>query len=226
MAAAVLVAGSLAGCAEADPGATADPTASGSSSPSTAVDVPAGVELTEPGTVLDLGEAATVPAEPDQNTGTVLEITVERIARASIRDFSSFVLNERTKKSRPYYVDVVVKNLGPDDVGGTGVPLFGMDGTNTLIGPSAFTTPFEPCASTPLPDTFGTGDRARRCLVFLAPDHGTIDTVSFRPDQRVGGITWTGPVSRADGGKPGKGGKAGKDGKAGKGGKAGRGARG
>ena len=38
------------------------------------------------------------------------------------------------------------------------------------------------------------GDRLKTCLVFLAPDKGTLDAVSFRPNQEFDPIRWTGEI--------------------------------
>jgi hypothetical protein len=57
-----------------------------------------------------------------------------------------------------------------------------------------FTTKFKPCASTPLPKKFEQGDSLETCLVFLSPDKGNLESVSFRPDQAFDPIEWTGDV--------------------------------
>jgi hypothetical protein len=161
------------------------------------VNVPAGVELTKAGAQLKFGEKATVAYEPNAQRNTVLELTVDKAAQGSVADLSSYVLDDRTKSSTPYYVDVTVKNVGDGDVGQTPIPLWAVDNANTLIQASSFTNSFSRCPSTPLPTTFAPNATVTTCLVFLVPDHGTLTGLSFRPLQAVAPIVWTGTVTPA-----------------------------
>lgn len=183
---------------DADEGAaTPSPSVSVSESPSpsSTVAVPAGVELTEVGADLAFGDAATVIHEPDQKRGTVLELTVEDVTLGSLKDFSGFILDDYTKTSTPYYVDVAVENVGEGQVGGSGVPLWGVDATDTLLPAARFTTTFRRCPSESLPQKFGPGRSLETCLVFLAPDQGSLEAVSFRPNQEFDPIRWTGQIA-------------------------------
>jgi hypothetical protein len=184
----------LAGCSGGDEPKTT-PSPSATPSPTTTVSVPPSVSLTEPGAALSFGDTASVVYEPDQKRGTVLELTVEKAQQGRIEDFSSFVLEPEVKQSTPYYVTVSVSNVGEGEIGGDRVPLWGVDGADTLLPPAAFTTAFPRCPSEPLPDTFAPGDDFDTCLVFLAPDHGSLSAVSFRPDEEFDPITWTGDVA-------------------------------
>lgn len=210
-AAALVVTGALAlvscGGDDGDPAATTvTPPPSVSPSPSSTVNVPPGVELTEVGADLAFGDTATVLFEPDQQSGTALELTVEKAVRGNLKDFSGYILDDYTKAAAPYYVDVTVTNVGDGQVGGAGVPLWGVDGENTLLPAAAFTTPFGACPSEPLPKRFGPGKSFQTCLVFLAPDKGTLEAVSFRPNQEFDPIRWTGEVTTPEP-KPAKKGK-------------------
>ena len=184
----------LAACGGNDKAAE-QPTPTTSPSPSSTVNVPKDVELTDVGADLSFGEAATVIYEPDQNTGTVLELTVKKATQGTIKDFSGFVLDPRTQASTPYYVDVAVKNVGEGEVGGTSVPLWGVDAKNTLLPPAAFTTTFRRCPSEKLPKALKPDASFSTCLVFLAPDKGTMKAVSFRPNQQFDPIQWTGDIA-------------------------------
>lgn len=175
----------------------ADGSAPASPSPSSTVDVPEDVSLTEGGEKLGFGEAATVVFEPNQQRGTVLELSVDKVVRGSLKDFSGFVLEPSTRSSTPYYAYVSVKNVGQSDVGGFAVPLYGVDDQNTLLRASAFTTSFDTCEPKQLPRTFESGDSFDSCLVYLAPDRGTLEAVSFRPSEDFDPITWTGKIKRA-----------------------------
>ena len=185
----------LASCSQGGGGTTGEATASASPSPTSTVSVPPAVTLTEPATDLSFGEPASVIFEPTQQRGTVLELTVEKAAEGSTKDFSGFVLDEYTRSATPYYVDVTVENIGEGDVGGVPIPLWGVDAENTLLPAASFTTSFRPCASEQLPKKFEPGDSMQTCLVYLAPDGGTLEGVSFRPDQEVAPIQWTGEIA-------------------------------
>jgi hypothetical protein len=163
--------------------------------PTSDVNVPAGVQLTKAGTELKFGEKATVAYEPNAERNTVLELTVNSAAEGTITDLGSYVLDERTKESTPYYVDVTVTNVGDGDVGQTPIPLWAVDDANTLIQASSFTNSFNRCPSTPLPTTFAPNATATTCLVYLVPDHGKLTGVSFRPLQAVAPIVWKGEVT-------------------------------
>jgi hypothetical protein len=163
--------------------------------PTADVNVPAGVELTKAGTELKFGEKATVAYEPNSQRNSVLELTVSSATEGTIADLGTYVLDDRTKESTPYYVDVTVTNVGDGDVGQTPIPLWAVDDANTLIQASSFTNSFTRCPSTPLPTTFAPNATATTCLVYLVPDHGKLTGVSFRPLQAVAPIVWKGDVT-------------------------------
>lgn len=176
-------------------GAGEEPSATTSPSPTSTVPVPSGASLTEPGSELAFGEPGTVIFEANQNRGTVLELTVKKVVRGSVKDFSSFILDEYTRSSTPYYVDVTVTNVGEGDVGGVPVPLWGVDADKTLLPAATFTTNFAKCRSEPLPQRFPADASLDTCLVFLAPEKGTLTGVSFRPTQQFNPIVWTGEIA-------------------------------
>jgi hypothetical protein len=161
------------------------------------VNGPAGVELTKAGAELKFGEKATVAYEPNPERNTVLELTVNSATEGTIGDLGTYVLDDRTKESTPYYVDVTVTNVGDGDVGQTPIPLWAVDNANTLIQASSFTNSFDRCPSTPLPTTFAPNATVTTCLVYLVPDHGKLTGVSFRPLQAVAPIVWKGDVTPA-----------------------------
>jgi hypothetical protein len=186
----------LASCGgESTEEAAETPTPTVSPSPSSTVNVPAAVELTEVGADLSFGDVATVIYEPNQKRGTVLELTVTKAVEGTTKDFSGFILDDYTKAATPYYVDVEVTNVGEGDVGGAPVPLWGVDAQNTLLPPASFTTNFGRCPSQPLPKKFGPEKSFSTCLVFLAPDQGTMEAASFRPNQEFDPIEWTGDIA-------------------------------
>ena len=163
--------------------------------PTSNVNVPPGIALTKAGTELKFGETATVAYEPNSERNSVLEMTVTGAAQGTIADLSSYVLDDRTKASTPYYVNVTVKNVGDGDVGQTPIPLWAVDNANTLIQASSFTNSFTRCPSTPLPTSFAPNATIDACLVYLVPNHGTLTGLSFRPLQAVAPIVWNGDVT-------------------------------
>jgi hypothetical protein len=182
----------LTGCGGDDDPPAAKPSATLSTGN---VNVPAGVTLTKAGSDLKFGEKATVAYEPNSERNTVLEMTVTSATQGTIGDLGSYVLDDRTKASAPYYVKVSLKNVGDGDVGRTPIPLWAVDDKNTLIQASSFTNAFTRCPSTPLPTTFAPNATATACLVYLVPDHGKLTGLSFRPLQAVAPIVWTGTVN-------------------------------
>ncbi|HEX2892803.1 MAG TPA: hypothetical protein VHO29_02235 [Marmoricola sp.] len=185
----------LAGCGGGDGHKpTTEPTVT---LPTGNVRVPSGVQLTKAGAQLKFGQKADVAYEPNAQRNTVLELTVNKAQQGSIADLSSYVLDDRTKASVPYYVDVTVTNVGEGDVGQTPIPLWAVDNSNTLIQASSFTNSFSRCPSTPLPTTFAPNATLTTCLVFLVPNHGSLTGLSFRPLQAVAPIVWTGDVTPA-----------------------------
>ncbi len=196
----------LAGCSSGgdQPDATKSASASGSASASTTesptadVSVPEGVTVTAQGSDLEFGDSAVVAFEPDQKRSTLLQLTVTKAREGSIDDFKGFILDDKYKRqANYYYVKVSVENVGEGDVGGAPVPLWGVNGENTLLPPVNFTTKFKKCASTPLPKKFEPGDSVDTCLVYLSPDKGPLEALSFRPDQAFDPIQWTGTVKPA-----------------------------
>ena len=177
-------------------------------SPTADVSVPEGEEVTAQGSDLDFGDTATVVFEPDQKRETLLELTVTSAREGRLSDFEGFILdNDYKKKANYFYVQVKVANVGEGNVGGAPVPLWGVNGDNTLLPAVNFTTKFQPCASMPLPKKFKSGDSLKTCLVYLSPDKGSLESLSFRPDQAFDPIEWHGDVKPAKKDKDAKKGK-------------------
>ncbi len=197
-AAALALAGcsSDAGTKEAAGGSSASASASSSPSPSSTVPVPDGTTLTDQGSKLSYGDTGTVIFEPSQGRGTVLRLTVKSVKQGSLDDFKGYILDDSYKqKASYYYATVSVKNVGEGDVGGVGVPLWGVNAANTLLPAVNFTTSFKPCPTKPLPKSFPKGATLSTCLVYLSPDKGKLVSVSYRPSQEFNPITWTGDIA-------------------------------
>jgi len=193
----------LAGCGGSDDPGSSETPSTGTTSKSAPADpneayrlkLPAGVKLTALGTDLKVGQTAKVAWQPNTKTVGVVAIKVTRMRQGTIKDFAGFTLDDRTKTSTPYYVDAKVKNIGKSDLSGIAVPLYMVDGQDTLVQASSFQSTFRPCAAKPFPKKFGPGKSAEVCMVYVAANHGELKAVSFRPTQEYLPIQWTGIVA-------------------------------
>jgi hypothetical protein len=181
-------------------GASPSGSAPGSSSAAASpyLPVPDGVQLTAQGSKLSVGDHAVVAYEPRQDSVGVLDIKVTKLERTTFkRSFQGWQLDDATRRTTPYFVTVKVVNVGKTDLGGRPVPLYIVDGHNTLIESSTFASTFKPCPSGPFPKKFRPGSTLWTCQVYLAPKHGDLTAVSFRPTQDFNPITWTGDITTA-----------------------------
>jgi hypothetical protein len=209
--------GLLGGCSDDDSGpdlgesASAGASDSGSTSESaseSSLPVPEGVELSSQGSQLQVDETATVAYELRQGVVGVLDIKVTRLEKTSFKkSFVGWDLDQSQQKSNPYFVRVTLTNRGDTDLGGKKVPLYIVDGTNTLVEATTFASAFPPCEPGVFPKKFKTGKKLKACLVFLSPKKGELTAVSFRPTQDFDPITWTGELEKPKPPKPDKGGK-------------------
>ena len=207
-------AGLLAGCSDDDkgPGAgeSGSPSTSGSASESEStgpsLPVPEGVELSPEGSQFEVGDTATVAYELRQGVVGVLDIRVSRLEKTSFKkSFVGWDLDQGQKKANPYFVRATITNRGDTDLGGKKVPLYIVDGTNTLVEATTFASSFTPCEPGSFPKKFKPGRKMKVCLVFLAPKKGDLTAVSFRPTQEYDPITWTGDLEKPKPPKPDKG---------------------
>ncbi len=199
----------LAGCSGGDdPDAATTPSPSAtavedtSSAPADAattapyLPVPDNVALTMQGADLGVGDTATVAWEPRKRVVGALDITVRGLERARIEALSAFRLNPAQRGSSLFYVRGTVRNVGDTDLAGVAIPLYVVDGRDTLIEAQTIGATFRPCPSAPLPKPFKTGKRTSFCLIYLVPEQGRLERVSFRPTQEYDPITWDGEVKQ------------------------------
>ena len=207
--AALLAIGALTGCSDGEGGneESEDPTrsptseVSGSETPEEPyLPVPAGVELTEPGSELGVGETAVIAWQPRQNLVGVLDVDVTRLEQTTFAEsFDGWdVRAEQKRKVRPYFVRVTVTNRGETNLSTRLVPLYAVDSTDALIEPTKFTDEFRPCPGGDLPKGFSSGDSAKLCLVYLIAPGERLAGVTFRPTTDFDAITWTGEVQRIE----------------------------
>lgn len=198
---AALACAALVACSDdgKDPDSDESASQAGSGSPSPVDDLilPEGIEVTPGGSALDVGDTATVAYEVRQGVVAVLDITVTRLEKTSFEEsFVGWDIDADTKAKKPYFVRATVVNRGETDLAGRPVPLYIVDGTNTLVEATTFESKFKPCEPGLLPKAFPTGTTLEACLVFLAPDKGDLTAVSFRPTQEYDPITWTGELQK------------------------------
>lgn len=171
------------------------PSASPSAEPTSYLPVPAGVTLTEPGSELAVGQSAVVAWSPRQGKVGVMDVKIKRLQRTTFKQsFAGWKLTKEHRTTQPYFVRATITNRGESSLGGRRIPLYMVDGTQSLVEYSAFADRFKACPSTNFPKGFKPGDSTDVCLVFLAPNKGALTAISFRPTQEFVPITWTGPV--------------------------------
>ena len=197
----VVLALALAGCSAdgdtPDAEETASPTETAEAEPY--LPVPDGVELSEQGSTLAVGDSATVAYEPRQDLVGAMEITVTSMEKATFDLFVGWDITKQIRSTAPYFVRAKVTNVGDTDLGGRPVPLYIVDGENRLIESSLFTGSFKPCEGASFPKKFKNGDTLKACMVYLAPGKGDLTAVSFRPTQEFNPIVWEGELEPAKG---------------------------
>jgi len=167
--------------------------------------VPEGVELTEPGSELTVGDPAIIAWQPRQNLIGVLDVAVTRLEKTTFAEsFEGWdVKQEQKQKLTPYFVHSTVSNRGDTNLSGRLVPLYAEDSTNTLLEPTEFKDgAFKPCPGGTLPKGFSTNDTTDVCMVYLLGDGLDLTSITFRPTSTFDPITWTGKIQRIE--KPGK----------------------
>ncbi len=158
--------------------------------------VPEGVELTEPGSELDLGESGVIAWQPRQDLVGVLDITINRLVRTSFaRSFEGWdVKAEQNKDVTPYFVRATVTNVGDTNLSERLVPLYATDTADTLIEPTKFTEEFKPCPGGTLPRGYLAGESTQVCMVYLIGNGLHLSGVTFRPTEDFEAISWSGEI--------------------------------
>ncbi len=175
----------LAGCSDDAGGAS-------EASPTAPVPVPEGVELTEAGSAVEVGEPAVASHVIGSQRASVVEVTVSGIDRGKGRDFVGYELDKATAESTPWYVDVQMNALATRGPGPATIPVFGFDSTDTFFPAAEVPSTFEPCPP-PNAEPLGKGERVRGCLVFSVPPKARFDAVQLRAQDGVDPISWPVP---------------------------------
>jgi hypothetical protein len=190
----------LAGCGggseDAEPAPTSSTSAVAAVPPGYPVGTEPGLDYTEPGTALELGDSATVAWQPTPAAKIgALRISVTAIQRTTFAaSFKDWKVDDAVASYAPYFVQASIANVGPTDFGGLPVPLYGETSADTLLEPSGFASAFKPCTPSSFPEPFGTGQVVPVCLVLLVPEGGELTGVTFRPTPEFTPIVWRGPV--------------------------------
>lgn len=212
-AALALLAAGCSGGDEDSPSSTseASPTASPTPGPDPSAEpdaegylpAPEGVELTEPGTRLDLKDSAVIAWQPRQDLVGVVDVAVTRIDETTVQaSLAGFDLDADDQRSTPYFVKLKVTNVGDTDLGARQLPVYFLDSSGVLVAPTGVARDFEACPGGVLPGTFAPGDRTTSCLIFLVPEGKALQSITFRPPDGVVPLWWKGPItSLGSGGK-------------------------
>ena len=162
-------------------------------SPTTAypTGTPTGTVLTDPGSDLAFGEAATVTWNPRQGVVGTVQIRVRKVERTTFKkSFLDWRVDARMKTYTPYFVHARVRNVGPTDLGGVAVPLYGESDADALVEAALFKETFKPCHASTLPKPFANGASTPVCLVYLVPNKGKLVGAAFRPTEDFDPIVW------------------------------------
>ena len=155
-------------------------------------EVPAGVTITQGGSTLELGKAASVVYQVEEGATSVITVVVNAVKKGDIKkDFTFFSLDEKAKSSTPYYVRLTVENNGPSGLGGVTIPVLAHTSSNTVFPPSEVVGTFKPCPSPALPKSFLEGSKADLCLVFLLPKGEKLSTIDLQTGKDADAIHWT-----------------------------------
>jgi hypothetical protein len=137
-----------------------------------------------------LGQRAVVEWRGKPGHQSRAAITVTSVKRGSITDLKQFKLTGPARSSSVYYVSAAIRNLGPGNLSGRLLTLYGKVSSALVVQPVRFTTSFARCDYRPLPAHFTKGKRARVCMVMLAPRHGRISSIEWRGSGRRPPVTW------------------------------------
>lgn len=153
--------------------------------------VPAGVTITQGGTTLQLGRAASVVYRVEARAESAITVVVREVVKGDIKkDLTFFSLDDKAKTSTPYYVKVGVRNDGPSGLGGVAIPVLAHTRSNTVFPPSEMVGTFKPCPNAALPKSFLKGSKAELCLVYLLPKGEKLRTVDLQTGKEADAIHW------------------------------------
>lgn len=146
---------------------------------------------TPPGTKLTEGKPAVVRFTANPKHDSLVKLTVTKVKQGTIKDLAAqFELDDQARRSSVYYVSASVKNVGKGELGGQPITLYGQVSEKLVVPPVILKSTFKRCDYQPLPEKFGPGKRANVCIVLLAPRHGKVTSVQWRPADNSEPISW------------------------------------
>jgi hypothetical protein len=143
-----------------------------------------------PGTKLTQNTAAKVLFVRNHKRKGLISLAIDSVRTGGPGDLANFILDRQAESSTPYYVDVTVTNVARGHVGRAPVPLYGVDGHNTLLPPADLMGSFKPCQADRIPRHLRRGRSFSTCLMFLSPRHGKLTAVEFQYASGVEPVTW------------------------------------
>ena len=153
---------------------------------------------TDPGTELELGEAATFEWSPNQRLTSTMEVTVTRIDQGPRKDLQAIKIDPPMQDPKLYHVHVTLENQGLADLGGVSalsLPLYVDDGSDVLKPAAKVELAFKPCPLEKLPTTFASGAKKSLCLVYVL-ETTELQNLSLRVSDTAPAISWTGEITR------------------------------
>jgi hypothetical protein len=151
--------------------------------------------LTPMGTTLKIGQAAVIAYDDSSNhKKSRIEVTPQKIEKGTISDFKNIDLDAGQKASTPYYVSMLVKNVGKGDLSGTDPASYidGIDDRGQEQNEIIFFGTFDRCNSDKA-KSLKPGESYKSCLAYLIPGGGAIKGMRWIEfDQKSGkaNIDW------------------------------------
>ncbi|MBK5218141.1 MAG: hypothetical protein JJE02_11200 [Propionibacteriales bacterium] len=153
-------------------------------------DVPAGVTLTEVGTKLVKGDSASAVYQIADQTRSAITVSVTKVTKGDMADFTFFSLDDKSKKSTPYYINATIRNEGPAGLGGAPVPLYVHDSSDAISPPNEIVGNFEPCQNRSLPKSLLPKGSAKVCLVYLVPENTKLVSIDLQTADMDEPVSW------------------------------------
>jgi hypothetical protein len=151
--------------------------------------------VTPMGTTLKIGQAAVIAYDDSSNhKKSRIEVTPQKIEKGKISDFKNIDLDAGEKASTPYYVSMLVKNVGKGDLSGTDPASYidGIDDRGQEQNEIIFFGTFDRCNSDKA-KSLKPGESYKSCLAYLIPGGGAIKGMRWIEfDQKSGkaNIDW------------------------------------
>lgn len=157
--------------------------------PKPGFDVPAGIELSAPGTEVALGTSLVVGyPEASAASGTALALKVDSVTPAPRRDLALFSV---PAGMRAHYVQVTVGNRGPNAAAfDSGLPLWLHTSGDVLQPASPAPAGFRPCPAPTVPNPMPAGASAQGCLLYFVPSDQQVTSVDFQPGDVTTAVRW------------------------------------